>query len=111
MRMILLTINCLLLLFWAPSAPAELAEAPIALVGGVVIDGNGGTPIENGAIVIRGRTIVAVGDVNSVVIPEDAQVVDVAGKTILPGLADMHVHLMGGWDGAERRHAGLPTLP
>jgi len=99
MRMILLTIYCLLLLVWAPSARAELTEAPIALVGAVVIDGNGGIPIENGAIVIRGRTIVAVGDVNSVVIPEDAQVVDVTGKAILPGLADMHVHLMGGWDG------------
>lgn len=99
MRTILLTICCWLLLVWAPSGRAELTETPIALVGGVVIDGNGGMPIENGAVVIRGRTIVAVGDANSVVIPENAQVVDVTGKAILPGLADMHVHLMGGWDG------------
>ena len=99
MRTILLTVCCWLLLVWAPSGRAELTETPIALVGGVVIDGNGGMPIENGAVVIRGRTIVAVGDANSVVIPENAQVVDVTGKAILPGLADMHVHLMGGWDG------------
>ena len=99
MHMTLLTICCWLLLVWAPSGRAELVEVPIALVGGVVIDGNGGIPIENGVVVIRGRTVVSVGDANRVVIPDNAQVVDVSGKAILPGLADMHVHLMGGWDG------------
>ena len=94
-----LTICCWLLLLWTPLGRAEVGEIPIALVGGLVIDGNGGIPIENGAIVVSGKTIVAVGDANTIVIPEDAQVIDVTGKAILPGLADMHVHLMGGWDG------------
>ena len=36
---------------------------------------------------------------DSVAVPADARVIDVAGKTVMPGLADMHVHLLGGWDG------------
>jgi imidazolonepropionase-like amidohydrolase len=95
----LFTICCWLLLIWTPSIRAEQAQTTIVLIGGVVIDGNGGMPIENAAVVIGGRKILAVGDANTIVIPEDAQVIDVTGKAILPGLADMHVHLMGGWDG------------
>lgn len=89
----------LLLLLCSPVVQAEPEETTIALVGGAIIDGNGGPPIENGVLVARGNTIVAVGDVGSVVIPDHARVINVAGKAIMPGLADMHVHLIGGWDG------------
>ena len=78
---------------------ALFGEGPVALIGGVVIDGNGGTPVENGVVVVRDGRIEAVGDADSVPVPSDARVVDIEGRAVLPGLADMHVHLMGGWDG------------
>ena len=90
-----------LLLLCSSVVRAEPVETTIALVGAVIIDGNGGAPIENGVIVVRGNTIVAVGDVRGVVIPNNARVINVADKAIIPGLADMHVHLIGGWDGVS----------
>ena len=99
MYKILFSISLALFLLCSSALGAEPEETTIALVGGAVIDGNGGMPIENGIVVVRGNTIVTVGDVSSVVIPDDAQVINVTDKAILPGLADMHVHLNGGWDG------------
>jgi len=78
---------------------AAFGEGAVALIGGVVIDGNGGTPIENGVVVVHDGRIEAVGSADSVRIPSEAKVIDIGGRAVLPGLADMHVHLMGGWDG------------
>ena len=78
---------------------AASGEGPIAFIDGVVIDGNGRKPIENGVVVVRDGRIEAVGDADTVRVPSDARVIDIEGRAILPGLADMHVHLMGGWDG------------
>ena len=75
------------------------AAEPLAFVGVTVIDGDGGAPIEPGAVVVRGDRIVAVGPASEVAVPDDARVIDGNGMTVLPGLADMHVHLLGGWDG------------
>ena len=72
---------------------------PIAFTHAVIIDGNGGTPIENGVLVVRGDRIEAVGPAESVSLPADSVVTDLQGKVLMPGLADMHVHLLGGWDG------------
>jgi imidazolonepropionase-like amidohydrolase len=52
--------------------------------------------IENGAIIIEGNRIVAVGKANEVTIPADAKRLDVQGKTIMPGLIDVHAHLPNG---------------
>jgi len=64
-----------------------------------IVDGNGGVPVEHGTIVIDGRKIVAVGPASNISIPPHARSIDEGGRTALPGLADMHVHLTGGWDG------------
>jgi imidazolonepropionase-like amidohydrolase len=65
----------------------------IALIGGTLIDGNGGPPLEDTCLLLRGRDILAVGRRASTGIPDDALVYDVGGKTLLPGLIDGHVHL------------------
>jgi len=72
-------------------------ENLIAIVNAVVIDGNGKLPIENANIIIRGEQIEAVG--TQVKIPAGAKIIDAAGRVAMPGLADMHVHLGGGWTG------------
>jgi len=71
----------------------------IAFTNVRIVDGNGGVPIEHGTIVIDGRKIVAVGPTATTSIPPHARSIEEEGRTALPGLADMHVHLTGGWDG------------
>ncbi len=64
----------------------------LALVGGTLIDGTGTAPITDAAVVIDGDTILAAGARTSVSIPKDATIINAQGKTILPGLWDMHAH-------------------
>jgi len=64
----------------------------LAFKGGTLIDGTGRAPIANAVVVIDGDRIVAVGPAKKIRIPQDATVVDAKGKTILPGLWDMHAH-------------------
>ena len=52
---------------------------------------NGGV-IEDGVVIIEGNRIVAIGDSDSISVPDGARFVDVAGKTIIPGLIDAHAH-------------------
>ncbi len=65
-----------------------------ALVGGTLIDGYGGVPIRNSVILIEGERITRVGTVGSLPIPAGAEVISTEGMSVLPGLWDMHVHLM-----------------
>jgi imidazolonepropionase-like amidohydrolase len=78
---------------------SESLQRPVALTRAVIVDGNGGPPVENGVLVVRGDRIEAVGPADQVEIPVEAEIKDLAGAALLPGLADMHVHLAHGWDG------------
>jgi imidazolonepropionase-like amidohydrolase len=70
--------------------PAKLK----ALVGGTLIDGFGGRPIRNSVILIEGERIKAVGQVGTLAVPPGAETISTEGMSVLPGLWDMHVHLM-----------------
>ena len=65
-----------------------------ALVGGTLIDGYGSRTIRNSVIIVEGERIKAVGQVGSLAIPPGSEVISTEGMTVLPGLWDMHVHLM-----------------
>ncbi len=79
----------------ALAVPAAADERPtLALVGGQVIDGFGGPPIRDGVVLIAGERIVAVGPRAEVPVPAGTTVVSTEGMSVLPGLMDMHVHLM-----------------
>jgi imidazolonepropionase-like amidohydrolase len=69
------------------------ASTTTVLVGATIIDGTGGPPITDGAIVITGSRIAAVGPRSRVEVPPDAIRVDLNGRWILPGLIDTNVHL------------------
>lgn len=79
-------------------APAQSATAPaepkiLAYRGAVLFDGTGGAPSRSGlTIVTRGERIAAVQP-DSDPLPEAAELIDVAGLYVLPGLIDTHVHL------------------
>ena len=65
-----------------------------ALVGGTLIDGYGSTPLRNSVVIVEGERIRAVGQVGTLAIPPGAEVISTEGMSVLPGLWDMHVHLM-----------------
>jgi len=90
-------VNALLLLF----VPAALAAQQPAGTGTVVlraarvIDGTGAAPIVNGAVVVTGNRITAVGPSASVRVPAGARTIDLGDATLLPGFIDMHTHVVG----------------
>ena len=65
-----------------------------ALVGGTLIDGFGGKPILNSVVILNGETIETVGRIGEVEIPKNVEIISTEGMTVMPGLWDMHVHLM-----------------
>ena len=71
---------------------AEKGPRPIALIGATILDGRGGRPLHDGVVLVRGRTIVAVGSREDVPLPRGTMEVDVSGSWIIPGLIDAHAH-------------------
>ncbi|HEY0350854.1 MAG TPA: amidohydrolase family protein [Gemmatimonadales bacterium] len=65
----------------------------LALVGATLIDGTGGPPLADAAVVVRGGRIESVGTRASFALPERTSEVDVTGRWIIPGLIDAHTHL------------------
>ena len=65
-----------------------------ALVGGTLIDGFGGKPVQNSVIIIEGQRIKSIGHQGNTPIPANAEIISTEGMSVLPGLWDMHVHLM-----------------
>ena len=64
----------------------------VAFVGGKVVTMEGEQVIDNGVVVVEGNTIKAVGTKADVAIPNGAKVIDITGKSIMPGLIDAHAH-------------------
>ncbi len=76
-----------------PQTPAGPAKK-LALVGGMLLDGYEAPPLHHAAILIEGNKIVEVGRAAEVKIPADATVIDTSGRTMMPGMMDLHAHLM-----------------
>ncbi|NNF52671.1 MAG: amidohydrolase family protein [Gammaproteobacteria bacterium] len=83
----------LAVLFATLILPAGAADKK-ALVGGRLIDGLLGSPTANSVILVDGDTITAVGSTDTLPVPEGYEVISTEGMSVLPGLWDMHVHLM-----------------
>lgn len=73
--------------------PRAAPTGTVAFTGARIVTMRGDEVIEDGTIVVEGNRITAIGPRASVRPPSGAQVVDVAGKTIIPGLFDEHAHL------------------
>ena len=76
------------------AAGAQDGSGTMALVGGMLLDGYETPPIHHAAVVIEGDRIVAVGPASEIDIPAGAEIINTEGMTMLPGLVDLHVHLM-----------------
>ena len=78
---------------------SDVPKGTVAIVGGRIITMRGDEVIEDGTVVIEGNRIKAVGPRASVAVPAGAYVVDAKGKTVIPGLIDVHWHGPFGSDG------------
>ena len=90
-----ITLRLFLLVFLVGQAALNTVAAenkPIAIVHARLIDGMGGIPIENAIVIVRGKSIEYAGPATGATVPKDAQVIDAIGKSVMPGLADLHVH-------------------
>src|SRR5262245_41768305 len=58
-----------------------------------IVDGGGGAPVERGRIVVEEGRIARIGPVEQVPLPAGVERVDLAGRTVLPGLIDLHFHI------------------
>jgi len=70
----------------------------VVLRGARILTMNGTEVIENGDILVTDNRIAAVGRRGQVTIPSGARTIDVAGKTIMPGLIDVHAHIWPAWN-------------
>jgi imidazolonepropionase-like amidohydrolase len=78
-----------------PSTTAAAAPKLVAVRAGKLVDVVAGRVLDNQLILISGQRITAVGPAGSLSVPAGADVVDLSGATVLPGLVDAHVHLTG----------------
>lgn len=84
-------------------APTDAPTGKLAFVGGRVLTMNGEpgheSVVENGVVVVDRNRVAAVGPRATTPIPADATVIDCAGKTLMPGLIDVHAHGSQGQNG------------
>ena len=90
----------------------------MALTGGTLIDGSGAPPVRDSVVLVRGGRIERVGTVEALPVPAGYERISTEGMTVLPGLWDLHVHLIysghpnvGGWfrHATDFEHVTIPA--
>ncbi|MGI9522755.1 MAG: amidohydrolase family protein [Hyphomicrobiaceae bacterium] len=64
-----------------------------AIKAGTLIDCTGADPIKDAVVLVDGKKITEVGPAASVKIPEEAEIIQATGKTVMPGMMDIHIHI------------------
>jgi predicted amidohydrolase YtcJ len=85
-----------------------MSEKVLVLQGGTLIDGTGRRPVEDSVIVIESGRFKSIGRAGEVPVPAGAEVIDLKGKTVLPGFIDGHGHLED-FHGELYLHLGITT--
>lgn len=93
-----------------PAAGSIGGSGTLAIVGGRMVDVAMGQSTENSVILIRNGKIVKAGAKDAVTVPADAKIIRAEGKTILPGLWDMHAHFEQAEWGPAYLAAGVTTV-
>lgn len=104
-----------LALFWVVSAfflgsCSSSDSAATAILHVSVFDATGAALRPDSTVVIQGTRILAVGPFAATAIPRGARLIDGSGKFLIPGLADMHIHLTGAGEPIGSREFIIPLL-
>ena len=96
------------------STGSDGASGGLALVGAQLIDATGAPPVADSVVVVRDGRIASAGPRDTTPVPDGAETLDVTGKTIVPGLVNLHVHYREGAEAIERQfrsqlHYGVTT--
>ena len=94
----------------AAAAKKVIAAPLLAIVGGTVVDVVRGRSTPNGVVLLQGGKVLKVGPAAAVAIPKQARVIRAEGKTVLPGLWDMHAHFQQAEWGPAYLAAGVTTV-
>ena len=86
---------------------ADLEGSPIYVRAGQMVDVRTGRILSKQVMVVKGGIIAKVGAESEVARPEGAEVIDLSGAWVLPGLVDCHVHLASDKGGVDRLVAGV----
>jgi Amidohydrolase family len=92
------------------SSCSKPTKPVLAIAHVTVIDATGAPPQPDMTLLIADQRIAAIAPSKSIRIPPNAQILDASGKFLIPGLADMHVHLTGANEPAGSREFILPLL-
>src|ERR1041385_4127586 len=88
---------------------AHKPKVPLVFVHANLFDSESAQMLPNRTVVITGNRITAVGADGKVAVPANAETIDAAGKTLMPGLWDMHVHVHPG-DGLMHMACGVTSV-
>jgi imidazolonepropionase-like amidohydrolase len=88
---------------------AHKPKGPLVFVHANLFDADSAQVLPNRTVVITGNRITAVGADGQVPLPQNAEIIDAAGKTLMPGLWDMHVHVAPG-DGLLHMACGVTSV-
>jgi len=108
-QLICLILVCLTFALSSADAAAQ-RNSLLVIHSGTLIDGTGRPPLDDAIVIVEGERIKAIGKRGEVAVPRGARVIDVKGKTILPGLIDGHCHLLD-FVGEIYLHLGITTCP
>lgn len=80
----------------AQGVPGELkGKGTVVIKAAQIIDGRGGAPLRNGAVVVTDDKITAVGPLASITVPAGSRTIDLGDATLMPGFIDSHTHIIG----------------
>ena len=91
-------------------ACSSTRDIPLAITHVTLIDATGAPPRADVTVIVARGMISSIGPSSSIAIPPGARVIDGSGKFLIPGLADMHVHLTGAGEPNGSREFILPLL-
>ena len=104
----------LVLAGWDGGPASGETPGGLALVGARLIDATGAPPVDDSVVVVRDGRIAGAGPRETTPVPDGAETLDLTGKTIIPGLVNLHVHYREGPEEIERQfrsqlHYGVTT--